>query len=177
MEVDSQVTNEVLEKNLDRIIGFVANCDSKVSYLFSAVGIILTILFAVKPMNLILIRSALNSNVPDVMLGFAILGLIISLSYFLAGIYSLSQALIAQTQSHSENSDSKIFFGAIASQGNSQNYLSNVNNDGYSYREDLACQIYINSKICTEKFEKYNRGLKFIRRSLLLLIICWSYLF
>ena len=78
MEDRPRISNEILEKNLERIIGFVANCDSKVSYLLSAVGIILTILFTVKPMNLTFLKSALGSDETNVVLGFSVLALILS---------------------------------------------------------------------------------------------------
>ncbi|MGE6325493.1 hypothetical protein ACQKDA_06465 [Psychrobacter sp. NPDC078370] len=177
MEDRPRIGNEILEKNLERIIGFVANCDSKVSYLLSAVGVILTILFTVKPMNLTFLKSALGSDETNVLLGFSMLAIILSLFYFLQGVYQLSQALTARTKIHSGNSSSMIFFGAISAQAGSHDYLQSIEKTDYSYREDLACQIYINSKICTEKFEKYNKGFKFILLSLPFLIISWCYLF
>ncbi len=177
MEDNFQVSNEMLEKTLDRTIGFIANCDSKVSYLLSAVGIILTILFTVKPTNLTFLKTALNSNDSYVFLGFGVLGFILSAFYFLKGIYHLSQALTAQTGLHSENSKSMIFFGAISAQGGSQNYLLSINKSEYSYREDLACQIFLNSKICDEKFKRYNNGFRLILFNLPILVISWAYLF
>ena len=177
MEDRPRIGNEILEKNLERIIGFVANCDSKVSYLLSAVGVILTILFTVKPMNLTFLKSALGSDETNVLLGFSMLAIILSLFYFLQGVYQLSQALTARTKIHSGNSSSMIFFGAISAQAGSHDYLQSIEKNEYSYREDLACQIYINSKICTEKFERYNKGFKLILFSLPLLVVSWSYLF
>ena len=177
MEADSRISNEILEKTLDRTIGFVANCDSKVSYLFSFVGVIITILLTLKPPNLIFISSVLKSNELYWFFGISIFGFILSLFYFLKGVYQLSQALIARTEIHSENSKSMIFFGAISSQQCSHDYLQGIENNEYSYREDLACQIYLNSKICTEKFERYNKGFKLILFSLPILVVCWSYLF
>lgn len=177
MEDSPRISNEILEKNLERIIGFVANCDSKVSYLLSAVGIILTILFTVKPTNLNFLKSALGSDETNVLLGFSVLIIILSSFYFLQGVYQLSQALTARTKIHSGNSSSMIFFGAISAQAGSHDYLQSIEQTDYSYREDLACQIYINSKICTEKFERYNKGFKLILFSLPLLVVSWSYLF
>ncbi|WP_201607766.1 hypothetical protein [Psychrobacter immobilis] len=177
MEADSRISNEVLEKTLDRTIGFVANCDSKVSYLLSFVGVIITILLTFKPPNLIFISLVLESNESYWFFGISIFGLTLSLFYFLKGVYHLSQALTARTKIHSENSNSMIFFGAISSQQGSNEYLQNIEKNEYSYREDLACQIYVNSKICTEKFERYNKGFKLILFSLPVLIVSWSYLF
>lgn len=172
-----RISDEILEKNLERVIGFVANCDSKVSYLLSAVGIILTILFTVKPTNLTFLKLAIGSDETHALLGFSVLTIILSSFYFLQGVYQLSQALTARTKIHSGNSSSMIFFGAISAQAGSHDYLQSIEKNEYSYREDLACQIYINSKICTEKFERYNKGFKSILFSLPLLVVSWSYLF
>lgn len=177
MEDRPRISNEILEKNLERIVGFVANCDSKVSYLLSAVGIIFTILFTVKPMNLTSLKLALGSDETNVVLGFSVSTVILSSFYILQGIYQLSQALTARTKIHSGNSSSMIFFGAISAQAGSHDYLQSIEKNDYSYREDLACQIYVNSKICTEKFEKYNKGFKLILFSLPFLVISWCYLF
>lgn len=179
MEDSFQISNEILEKNLDRVIGFVANCDSKVSYILSAIGIILTILFTVKPSNLTFIKSAFYGH-SDKLYWFLFLGLVglaFSSFYFLKGIYHLSQALTARTETHSGNSNSMIFFGAISVQEGGNAYLQNIENNEYSYREDLACQIYINSKICTEKFRRYNKGFKLVLFSVPILITSWCYLF
>lgn len=177
MEDSPRISNEILEKNLDRIIGFIANCDSKISYLLSSIGIILTILVTVKPTNLNFLKSALNSDETNILLGLSVLAIILSSFYFLKGVYRLSQALTARTKIHSGNSSSMIFFGAISAQAGSHDYLQNIEKNEYSYREDLACQIYINSKICTEKFERYNKGFKLIIFNLPFLVISWCYLF
>lgn len=177
MEDSPQISNEILEKTLDRTIGFISNCDSKVSYLLSFVGVIITILLTLKPPKLDFISSVLESNESYWFFGISIFAFILSLFYFLKGVYQLSQALTARTQIHSENSNSMIFFGSISDQQGSNEYLQNIEKDKYSYREDLACQIYINSKICTEKFKKYNKGFKLILLSLPVLIVSWSYLF
>lgn len=179
MEDNPRISDEVLEKNLDRIIGFVANCDSKVSYLLSAIGIILTVLLAIKPTNLTFIKSAFYGH-SDKLYWFLFLGLVglaLSSYYFLKGIHHLSQSLMARTEIHSENSSSMIFFGAILAQRDGHNYLQNIEKNEYSYREDLASQIYVNSEICTEKFKRYNKGFKHILFSIPFLVIFWSYVF
>ncbi|MGP5514784.1 hypothetical protein [Psychrobacter alimentarius] len=179
MEDSPRISDEILEKNLERIIGFVANCDSKISYLLSSVGIILTILVTVKPTNLTFIKIAFYGHSDKLywFLFLGSLGLTFSSFYFLKGIYHLSQALTARTEIHSGNSKSMIFFGAISVQEGSNAYLQNIEKNEYSYRDDLACQIYINSKICTEKFKRYNKGFKLILFSLPFLVISWCYLF
>ena len=96
MEDNPRISDEVLEKNLDRIIGFVANCDSKVSYLLSAIGIILTVLLAIKPTNLTFIKSAFYGH-SDKLYWFLFLGLVglaLSSYYFLKGILSYAEETV-----------------------------------------------------------------------------------
>ena len=141
------------------------------------VGVIITILFTIKPPNSESFKTMTCSNNTNVLFWVILFASIVSLCFFLTGIYHSFQALIARSDVNLENSDSMIFFGSIAKQQNSQNYLLEVNKFSYNYRKDLTCQIYINSKICTNKFESYNKGFKCIFFSLPIFIICWSYLF
>lgn len=177
MEDKPQVSNEVLEGVLTRTIGFIANCDSKVTSLLSVVGVIVTILFTIKPPNLDFMKLIIQSNGLNPVLGPSVFGFLLSLYFFLEGIYYSSQVLIARNGVNNDNNKSIIFFGSISQHTSSQNYFSEINKTSYNYREDLVCQIYLNSKICTEKFESYNKGFKRILFSLPVFIICWSYLF
>lgn len=179
MENNHRISNEILEKNLDRIIGFVANCDSKVSYLLTFVGVIITILLTIKSPHLHFINPALNSTDSTwlLTLSIGVIGVVFAISLLVLGTYHLSKALIGKTERNPENTESLIFFGAISDRRNSEEYLSIINNEEYSYRNDLASQIYNNSKICTEKFDRYNKGFKLIRYGLPMLIIFWLFLF
>ncbi len=174
---NSEITSDILEKNLERIIGFISNCESKVSYLLATTGIIATILTTVIPPNLKSIKLFLHSNEPNFLIPMCIFGILISTVYFLLGIHYFSKVLTADTKRTSENTNSMIFFGSVSSELNSNSYISKLESSNYSYKDDLACQIYINSKICTQKFENYGRGFKLIRRSLPVIILCWTYLF
>lgn len=175
--MDNNIALDVLEKNLERIIGFVNNCDSKVSYLLATTGVIITILFTVTPPNLKFIKSTLNNSEPNLLIPISILAIIVSFVYFLMGINYCLKVLIANTKLTPENTESMIFFGSICTQYNSHSYISKFESPNYSYKDDLACQIFINSKICNEKFRNYNIGFKLIHRSLPILILCWSYIF
>ena len=56
---------------------------------------------------------------------------------------------------NNEERRSNIFFGHIALYGSNRDYLQNLKRTSLSkYTEDLISQIYINSKICEEKFKK-----------------------
>ncbi|OOH86189.1 hypothetical protein BMT54_11255, partial [Pasteurellaceae bacterium 15-036681] len=110
---NSALTNEELKQILDRIIGFISNCDNKVSYLLSFLGVISTILFTVKSPNMVFIKSSISQNPINPIFFFGILGFIISIIFFIKGLYHLTQALVAKTNCD-EYERSVMFFGHIA---------------------------------------------------------------
>ena len=79
---------------------------------------------------------------------------------------------------NNEDRKSNIFFGHIALHENQQAYwkclkATNLN----KYIEDLVSQIYINSKICEQKFKNYNKGVKMSGISIIFLLVSWLYIF
>lgn len=66
--------------------------------------------------------------------------------------------------------ESLLFFQTIAKKSFKQykNEIKQIN--GKNLFEDYLSQIYINSKICTVKFTNYNKGLKFLKWSLGILV-------
>ncbi|WP_204352565.1 hypothetical protein [Aggregatibacter kilianii] len=141
-----------LHLTLDRIIGFISNCDTKVSFWFSFFGAILTILVTVKSPTTEFIKGVFCAN-PRNITGEAVLFLfmivfLVSVVFFIIGICFLSKALMAKI-TNNEEKKSNIFFGHIALHKNWQDYLNNLKSTSLNkYTEDLASQIYINSKIC-----------------------------
>lgn len=175
---NSALTNDELKDVLDRTIGFISNCDSKVSYLLSTFGVIFTILLTLKFPSLKFINESLANVNMNYWVIFFILVMIISLFCFLKGFYHFTQVLFARIDCNNYT-PSKIFFGHIGKYNpNYQSYLSSINNvSDEQFREDLASQIYTNSIICNQKFEHYNKGFKFSIYSLPIVIVTWSYLF
>lgn len=168
-----------LHLTLDRTIGFISNCDTKVSFWLSSLGVIFTILFTVKipHFNFIVEKvSSLQSNID----GYFILGVFafcLSLCLTVRGIYFLTQVLIAKTECNGYP-NSKIFFGHIAKFSNYRDYFDKVQLTNLEqYKEDLISQIYTNSQICNEKFKNYNKGAKSCIYALPFLIWSWSYIF
>ncbi|MCL9764014.1 Pycsar system effector family protein [Neisseria subflava] len=170
-----------LHLTLDRIIGFISNCDTKVSFWFSFFGAILTILSTLKTPTTEFIKSVFCANprnrTDEVVLFIFMLIFLVSAICFIIGLYFLSKALMAKI-TNNEDRKSNIFFGHIASNRNQQAYLkclkaTNLN----KYIEDLVSQIYINSKICEQKFKNYNKGVKISGISIIFLLVSWLYIF
>ena len=87
-----------------------------------------------------------------------------SVIILLSGILFLISVLIARS-GISETKGSKnslIFFGGINSFNKITNYEKAIKKmDKKDLLDDLISQIYINSKIATKKYRRYNLGLKF----------------
>ena len=170
-----------LHLTLDRIIGFISNCDTKVSFWFSFFGVILSILSTLKTPTVEFIKNVFCENprnrMDEIILFVFMLIFLISIIFFITGLYYLSKALMART-TNNEDRKSNIFFGHIASNRNQQAYLNRLEATNLNkYIEDLVSQIYINSKICEQKFKNYNKGVKISGISIIFLLISWLYIF
>lgn len=145
---------------LDRIIGFISNCDTKASVVLAVLGVMLTIIAtdsAISKLHLIIKAAASSGTALSV---FFLCLLVIAVVAFTFGILPLVSVLIARTGT--SKNDSKIYFTDIASNKNNTTYkekvLKQLECDAI---DDLIAQIYINAVICDKKFKKYNLGLKF----------------
>lgn len=171
---DNPINNEQLEVTLERIIILIGHCDTKVSYLLSVLGVIMTVLITAKTPKLTNIQPLMEQGLYFIDI-FAIFIIIFSILPFIYGIYCLVNAMVARTNNNSLSSH--IFFGDIAKFSCYQDYMQSINNQNYDYKADLLSQIYQNSKICSLKFSYYNKGFKFCCYSLPFLIVSWLYLF
>jgi hypothetical protein len=149
---------------LDRINQWIVNCDNKSLILVTLIGIFVGVLFATDYiMNLIKIYLFIWHNPNLINLLYLILSLS-SILLILGGIWFVIQSIIARTKPYSEEGlikDSLIYYGTI-SKNSFEVYSKKINNlDEESLKNEIISQIYINSKICTFKFENYNKGLIF----------------
>lgn len=167
----SKLDEEQMEHNLDRVNMWIGNCDQKASFLLAVVGVMLSIIFTseslVSSIKTILVEPFLqyyNNHVGSfccfrfLIAVFLILG---SVSMFCALLFLL-MSLSAKTDSNrlkKENpgleDKSLLFYGSISNMSYSD--YSSKTNDKYN---DYRSQVYINSKICIKKFNRYKRGLK-----------------
>lgn len=166
-----------LHLTLDRIIGFISNCDTKVSFWFSFFGAILTILSTLKTPTKEAIKSVLCANPRNITDNVMLIVFLVAAVFFVIGLCFLSKALMAKI-TNNEDRKSNIFFGHIASHENQQAYLGRLEATNLNkYIEDLVSQIYINSKICEQKFKNYNKGVKISGISIIFLLVSWLYIF
>lgn len=146
---------------LDRIIGFIGNCDTKASVILGILGVILTIIITDSFLTnfYIVIQVAMTSG--TTLSVFFLISLIVTLIVFLIGILFIVSSLVAKVSPSKK--DSKIYFADIALNSNCNIYKKKViNQTEFDKIEDLIIQIHINSVICTRKYKRYNRGLVFV---------------
>lgn len=160
--IDYQI--EITTQTLERNLGFISNCDNKASIILTAVGVLLTIILTSE--GLASIKDILKKSLSQItFLNFIYMFMFFSsVIILLSGILFLISVLIARS-GISETKGSKnslIFFGGINSFNRIANYEKAIKKmDKKDLLDDLISQIYINSKIATKKYRRYNLGLKF----------------
>ena len=160
--IDYQI--EITTQTLERNLGFISNCDNKASIVLTAVGVLLTIILTSE--GLASIKDILKKSLSQItFLNFIYMFVFFSsVIILLSGILFLISVLIARS-GISETKGSKnslIFFGGINSFNKITNYEKAIKKmDKKDLLDDLISQIYINSKIATKKYRRYNLGLKF----------------
>ena len=164
------------ETTLDRIIGFINNSEGKTGITLTMVGVILTIIFTLGGENIMKMFSEAWNNLEPITGMFLVL-FSLSFAFTLFGIYKLTKVLTPRlsVKIHEDEmfeKDSKIFFGRIASNNERYSQFRNklLDYSDEDYLNDLWSQIYINSKICTKKFNYFYHGIRITIPSLLAML-------
>lgn len=167
---------EDLSEILNRINGWITNCDSKVSIILSAYGVLAGILLAMDYISKFI--SILKLILNDINLINIILILLCSVSLLalLGGALFMISSLFAKVRveefsNRGVKTDSLIFFSTIAKNSSLSEYQTKLTQSSTNeIMEDLISQIYICSLICDKKFSHYQRGLKCLLLGTVLLI-------
>lgn len=167
-----------LNQILDRNITWIENCDNKASIMLGALGVAVSVMFALDYVTIILnVIQDKWSNASFGNIAFLIL-VALSLCAFVYGAYKLIKTLTPKMDIEKLGSDEKmcsnsiIFFSTIATHPNYTKFLDRLKatNDD-NYLNDISSQIYICAKICDLKFKDYKKGLYFSLGGLLGFII------
>jgi len=162
---------------LDRNIGFIRDCDNKASIVLGIFGIILTITITTDRINSIasIFSSAVVcASVYSYLYLLLMIGAIITTFYGLFRIIIVLNAQVDFSKDAGLDMDSKIFFKHIAKNDNYLAYkakLLNMTNE--EFINDISSQIFINAKICDEKYRNYKCGLKLALIGFLIFIVLW----
>lgn len=163
---------ESLELSLDRVNAWISNCDQKAGFLLATIGIVLAILFAtdfVDGVKTHIIGPFLQYRKLPEQYEFSFCRFLFFISLLLS-VFACVVSSVCALRTISAKLDSKklstgnptlesksyLFFQTISS----KSYEEFSSFDGIDYQKDLMSQIYINSSICSKKFERYNLALK-----------------
>lgn len=167
-------------KNLERVNFWVTNCDSKVSYLLTLQGIILTIIFTSSYADRLIVTLSYNLQFAD--FGwtsfFRFIESVSLYSFILLILISLYNAYLTLRARLDPKifkepglvTNSVLFFETIANRSFNDfqtDQRSNTNVNSTKLDNDIDSQVFINSKICQLKFKHYNLTLKFCKFALL----------
>jgi len=183
MNMDNQTKDEIAEKTIDRINFWLGNVDSKVSFVLSFAGIFLGFIFASDSITKSIegyIKFIISN---DLTLGkfifscIALLLFIASMVFMGISIYNLLGALKGRinpdtySQANLETK-SILFWGSIANSTNYTAYKQKIDLlTDVNLSNDLKSQAYINSLICTKKFELYNKAINKLTWGIILFVL------
>jgi len=151
---------------LDRIIGFINNCDTKTSIILGGALAIIAVVFSTDGLTKIynITKLILQPNIgKPTGVGVLYITLLLIFAVVLTvGLIFLVLSLVGRTSSkvHKSCKNSKIFFGHISSVDSPEKFRKSIfASSKDDLLNDILNQIYINSKICSKKFKLYNWGL------------------
>lgn len=162
---------ESLELSLDRINSWISNCDQKAGFLLATIGIVLAILFATdfvggvkkyiiepflcyfdKPIEY---EFSLIRFLFFIVLVSSVITCAVSAIFALLAISATVDSKKQQPNNPTLSNKSYLFFQTISS----IDFETYSKFGQISYADDLMSQIYINSSICTKKFNRYKVAL------------------
>lgn len=162
--------NDDLKFTLESVNSWLNNCDQKAGILLTVVGVAITVIMTSDFLKYI--RSYIfapfmayclgNSDLSFSWSRFTVFGLlVIAMAILITCCIYLFRAIranLVDEKTYKENPNlvktSYIYYKSI-----SQMNYDDFEKGGAKFEEDLKSQIYINSKIATEKFKNYNEGL------------------
>ena len=169
---------EQLKDNLDRVNMWIGNCDQKASFILAIIGVVLSICFTsdsfvfIKSDIVSPVLSAIdNSTTISLLTIFEAVLLLTLFSFLIISVFRMIFALRAKTNLKK--------LSQPGMESNSMLHYQTIAN--MTYREfcekevhilnDLRSQFYVNSCICTSKFENYKKGVKCFEWSIILSIV------
>lgn len=171
-----QYADEIYEQ----VSSWINNCDSKASILLAFVGVILSISFTsdyilggiegLAKDVVSLIKREGNSCACASFFILVVLGL--SIGFFVDSIRNLLLVLYARMDDSRDRDNPSIsFYRSIGSKPYDEykNLVEKISDDNYI--EDKLRQVYDCSKICTNKFNFYNEGIKSMKIGLVFLAV------
>lgn len=174
---DNNIDKEDLKFTLEEVNSWINNCDQKASILLSVMGVAITLLltsdFIKFLRNYIFEPFVLHISVKGefqfswgrftvfFLLLIAASTLVMSCSYLFRTIKANIDYKKLFDENPSLEKTSRIFFGSIGKVSYEEFKKLRIKQE-----EDLKSQIYVNSKIATEKYNNYNKSLSWFKIAL-----------
>ncbi|MFZ3372772.1 MAG: hypothetical protein WA131_07105 [Desulfitobacteriaceae bacterium] len=166
-------------KNLERVNFWIANCDTKASFILALIGIFLSAFMSNDLINGS-VKSLFNEiskfkpiDIKVIFIFSIIVTSGVTIFFFVRCIFNLLKTLTGKIdspipQEQNLSADSFLFFGSISSRGfdSYKNGWDNLSEN--EIVNDIDSQTYINSKICSLKFRNYNKAIGNIRLAVIL---------
>ena len=174
---DKEKVIRELENDLERVLHFISNCDQKASIVLATFGIVFSIIFS--KLEILTRISALFLNVNNsiqnkeywltISIVLTILVLVTALFIIIKSFYNIIQAIRGTVDERMDevsldqylcHNNSKIFFGTISNESFSDFMNQRRKATDEERIDELISQLYINCKICKQKFKSYNKGIE-----------------
>lgn len=174
----SSLDEQQLKENLDRVNMWIGNCDQKASFILAIIGVVLSICFTSDSFKYIkndivnpIVSTLENTTFIRLLTIVEALLLLFIFGLLIMSIFRMIFALRAKTdlQKLSQpgmESNSMLYYQTISN----MTYQEFCENEVHVLN-DLRSQFYINSCICTSKFENYKKGVKCLEWSIVLSIV------
>lgn len=169
---DTDEKIKIATQTLERNINFVNKCDNKASFILAIVGVILSIVFS-DDKTFVLIKELIkNIDLKDNIITsiFTIIYLLLIILSFILIVYGLGCLIsVFYAKTNGSKIDSLVYFMGICKH---KEYASDFKNmKKHQLLEDLIDQINTNAHIAKEKYNKYNRGFKYLLFGLLVFVV------
>lgn len=183
------IKKEEISNRMDRVIGWINNCDQKASILIAFIGIVFPLLFSsefmdniyeklITPIVLYQKKSIGEFSFINTL---AIVLLLLTISLISFSLYLLLKSLTATlsvkelnlyNNKKKKKIKSTLFFGDISDYNDFTDFKHKIYKQSKrSMIDDYISQLHINAKICSKKFEYYNNALKWLKRGLLSFLV------
>ena len=173
--MDKKDINEYADKTYEQVSGWINNCDSKASILLALIGVFLSIAFTsdfllegitVELKNIVgLFSGNCSCRVWSSVLLIALLG--VSAFFFVKSLQSLFLVLFARLDDSRKEENPSVSFYKSIGEHSYEEYKQLVRSISCEMlTDDKLRQVYDCSKICTQKFLNYNKGIIAIKLAL-----------
>lgn len=181
-ESNSVFTKDDGYKNNERIMSWINNGDTKISFAFAIIAIISGLTFTSTTIAVFIqeqLKVLKQVTIKDWQVLYSVFSLIIIGSFsflLLRSVYYFFKGLTAKIDASvfdqdGLETDSKLFWNTISKKTYNEFSTDLISMTKDEIVNDIHSQTYIMSKICTSKFENYNKGLRSLFYSVTVLVI------